>query len=196
MLLVTAPAVEPWTLQDAQVSMALRLDGNYDALYVSLILSAARQYFEQQTGLCLITQTWRACFDAVPPGREVSLPRAPLASVTSVAYTDENGAAQTYPQDRYGIGGVSMKGVFGRVRLKSTESWPTLGDVPDALRITFTAGFGAEAAQIPNDIRLAVLLLTAWWYEQRLPVNVGNIVNELPHSLGALLKMYRVTHIA
>jgi uncharacterized phiE125 gp8 family phage protein len=196
MVLVTPPAVEPWTLQDAQVSHALRLDGNYDSLYVTLILEAARRYFEQQTGLCLITQTWRASFDDVPCEREISLPRAPIASVTSVLYTDEDGGEQTLASADYAIGSVGASGSFGRVRLKSTASWPTLGDYPDALRVTFTAGFGAAASNIPNDVRLALLLLTAWWYEQRLPVNVGNIVNALPHSLDALLRMHRVAHIA
>jgi hypothetical protein len=37
-----------------------------------------------------------------------------------------------------------------------------------------------------------VLLLAALWHEERLPLNIGNIVNELPFGLGYLIQQNRV----
>lgn len=197
MSLVTAPAAEPWAFTDPQVSLALRLDGTFDQTYVTSVLKAARLYFERVTGLCLITQTWRATFDALPAGRELVLPRAPLqAADFAVTVLDDAGVSSTYAASNYALGGIGIAGTFGRVRIKTSATWPTLGDVPDALRVEFKAGFGPAKTDVPEDIRLGLLQLSAWWYEQRMPVNVGNIVNELPHSLNAILESHRVANIA
>jgi hypothetical protein len=41
-----------------------------------------------------------------------------------------------------------------------------------------------------------VLWLTAWWYEERQPVNAGSITSELPHHLAAIVDGYRTESIA
>lgn len=194
--LVAAPAVEPWAVSDVELSLALRIDGTTDNAYLTAIIRAARQYFEGVTGLALINQTWRAAWDHLPQGRELELTRGPLASVASVKVLDDASAESTVPAGQYALGGVGYPRAFGRVRLRSGYDWPTAGDVPDAVRVEFVAGFGAAAANVPADIRLALLHLVAHWYENRLPLNIGNIVNELPHSLQALIESHRVTCIA
>ena len=45
---------------------------------------------------------------------------------------------------------------------------------------------------IPRPILDAMLLMLTHWYENRGPVNIGNIVNEIPMSARALLSPYRV----
>jgi uncharacterized phiE125 gp8 family phage protein len=195
MQLITAPAVEPWRAADAEVGLALKLDGGHDAAYVDLCIAAARRHFERVTGLCLINQVWTASFDALPEGREIAVPRAPIVSVASVTWLNDQSVSATINAGDYAVGGVGHGGTFGRIRLRTWADWPGLGDVPDALRITFTAGFGTAANDVPQDIRLGLLQLVAWWYEQRLPVNVGNIVNELPFALTAIINSHRVAHI-
>lgn len=217
--LVSAPAVEPWTVNDAEVSQALRLDSDADNAYVSLVLKSARRYFERVTGLCLINQTWQVAFDDLPlrqgqfgleyglapsmsrftgqaAGREIRFARAPLQSVDAFKYFDENGVDQTFAASNYTVGNVGVTNAFGRLWLNDNAAWPSVGSFPAAIRIQFTAGFGTTASSVPEDIRLALLYLTAHWYEQRLPVNVGNIVNEMPTHLDSLIAMHRVAFVA
>ncbi|HEF0040832.1 TPA: phage gp6-like head-tail connector protein [Citrobacter freundii] len=44
---------------------------------------------------------------------------------------------------------------------------------------------------ISDDIKLALMLLVSHWYENREPVNIGNITSTLPFGVQALLGPYR-----
>lgn len=193
---VTAPEVEPWLVTDSEVLQHLRLDSEDDAAYVTLLLNSARKYLERTTGQALITQTLRATYDRTPVGTTLDLPRAPLISITAVSYIDSSGSAQTFSSAAYQALNTGIGSCFGRLALKPDHDWPDLGDYQSAFSVTFTAGYGSAATAIPEDLRLALLWLTAWWYEERQPVNVGNIVNSLPAHLEALIDQHRVSAIA
>ena len=62
---------------------------------------------------------------------------------------------------------------------------------PEALSITYTAGFGG-AADVPDDIIQAAHLMVGNWYEHREPVVVGTIASELPLSVQRLIDKNRV----
>lgn len=47
--------------------------------------------------------------------------------------------------------------------------------------------------QVTDDIRLAMLLVIAHWYENREPVISATVVRELPLSYRSLLSSYRIT---
>jgi len=194
--LVTAPAAEPWLSTDTELLRHFKLDdSDTDSAYITAIIKAARLHLEKSTGLSLVNQSLKATWDRLPRGSEIDLPRSPLASITSVKYLDTAGAEQTFSSSAYSAKDVACAGAFGRLALKPDYDWPELGDYRGAFYVTFVAGYGAAATDIPADLRLAVLWLAAWWYESRLPVNVGNIVNELPHHLNALIESHRVAFI-
>ena len=216
--LVTPPAVEPWTVADAEVQQALRLDSADDSAFVALTIKAARRYFERITGLCLINQQWKVSFDDLPlrvgqfgleyglapsmsrftgqaAGREIRFARSPLQSVDAFNYIDASGVTQVFDPSNYTVGSVGVSTTFGRLWLNENASWPDAGSFPGALSITFTAGFGTTAASVPEEIRLALLYLTAHWYENRLPTNADGAM-EIPHHLDALIAMHRVAFIA
>lgn len=214
--LVTPPGVEPWLVTDPEVQQALKFDSDADQAYVTLVLKAARRYFEQITGLALINQTWQVSFDdtpvrqgqfgleyglaptmsrftGTPAGREVKLYRAPLVSVTAVKYLDDAGAEQTFASTNYTVASVGVATTFGRLWLNDGCDWPSLGSFPGALRITFVAGFGTAAAGVPEEIRTALLFLAAHWYENRLPSNPDGAV-ELPNHLQSLIELARISY--
>ena len=198
---VTPPAVEVAAVADALVQQMLRVDSDADAAYIDHLIAAARKYFEQQTGLALIQQTLKAAWARVPFGplgtlRHLELPRAPLVSISSITYLDDAGATQTLSASAYTAGNVGCDGAFGGVSLKPDYSWPDLGDYPGAFSITFVAGYGTTADDVPEGHRYAILALAAWWYEQRLPVAIGNIVNPVPHHVDALIEQARLAFVA
>jgi len=49
-----------------------------------------------------------------------------------------------------------------------------------------------DGQAIVDDIKLAMLLLVGHWYENREPVNIGNISTTLPYGFEALLEPYRI----
>lgn len=203
-VVTVAPAVELHLSTDALVTQMLRLDSDADSTYVSHLLAAARKHFEKVTGLALINRTLRADFDRAPAGRapagrELELPLAPLSSISSIAYKPDgytSGSLTTWASSNYAAGTTGHSGAPARLWLAVDASWPELAVLPAALQVTFVAGFGAAASSVPEEIRLAVLFLAAWWYESRLPVNVGNITSELPHHLNALIESHRIAFIA
>ncbi len=190
---ITDATSEPVTLAEAQAW--LRVDSQDDASEISALITTARQIVEDFTGQALLTQTWRLVASEWPSGsfsgveNVIRLPRSPLASVTSVKYYPENGGAQaTFAAANYHVVTVITPGI---VVLADNASWPDLAVRPDAVEVNFTAGV-ATAAEISPGLKHAVLLVLSHLYELRSPVNVGNIVNELPFSLRHLLESHLV----
>ena len=216
--LVTAPAVEVWTVADAEVLQALKLDdAPADSAFVTLCLKAARRYFERITGLALITQEWLVTFDDLPirtgqygleyglapsmsrftgqaAGRQIVFPRAPLQDVSEFKYKDSNGTLTTFDPSNYSVASVGTPGAFGRLWLNEGADWPDVGSYPASLQIKFTVGYGDAAEDVPDDIRAALLFLTAHWYENRLPIDPDGSAH-MPLHLDSLIEMHRVTNI-
>ena len=80
----------------------------------------------------------------------------------------------------------------GRVKQADGESWPAVSDNPQAVVITFVAGYGTGTTDVPEGIRLAIRMLTSHWYESREPIVIGTIVAKIPTTVDALLMQYRV----
>jgi uncharacterized phiE125 gp8 family phage protein len=189
--LVTGPESEPLEVGDA---IAFLRASDDDAEYVSGLIAVAREMVENFTGRALLTQTWRMAADVWPTGdgmrwRTITLDRTPLASVTSVKYWPAGGSAQTtLSADMYT---VQTGAEPGRLFLNYGEDWPDIEERPDAVEVNFTAGH-TSCATVPATLRHATRLLVSHLYDQRAPLNIGNIVNELPFSLKHLLESQRV----
>ena len=142
---ITAPAVEPVTLAEVKAHCAID-DPAHDGLLAELI-AAATGRLDGAAGLlgrCLITQAWRYTFARFPSG-EIILPLPPCQSVDAITYTDPAGAAQVLPAADYrvsGLGGTTT----ARIRPAPGTTWPSTGDDPEAVAVSFTAGYGAAPA--------------------------------------------------
>lgn len=165
-----APSVEPVTLAEAKAHV--QQDQAVDDVFITRLISAARQYFETMTGRALIQQTWTATFPewpviygvpeddeeaplsmVVPASRAVSsveIVKLPIISVDSATADGEAWTEFT-----------TLKTARG-VRLKLSGTAPT-GEVV----VTFKCGYGDAAAQVPSDIAHAILMLVATFYDQR-----------------------------
>lgn len=196
---VTAPTSEPVSLDEA--FRFLRVDDSDEGAQIEQMIQVAREMVEDFTGRALMSQTFKLVQSDWPStcGRSwetdtkdasrISLDRSPLISVESVKYFPASGAAQaTLSAATYHALTGPMPGL---IQLKYGETWPDLYDRPDAVEVNFTAGY-TTADLVPGVLRHAVLLALAHLYEQRQPVNVGNIVNELPMSLKYMLESQRV----
>ena len=164
---VTATSSElPVTLEMARAHLRNE-DLRYDDEYVSALIRAAAAGVEKNYGLALLTQTIRQTHSAFPATSDTPLLLriAPLISVTSIGYIDSAGNTQTWSASEYASGHFDQTAF---IIPKTGYSWPSgLAVRPDAVIITYQAGFGTKASNVPADIRSALLLLVGYLYDNR-----------------------------
>lgn len=118
----------------------------------------------------------------------IYLPVHPLLSVSSIQYLDTDNVLQTFDAASYV---VVTTGVPPFVVPVSTVCWPAVYSHPEAVRISFRAGF----ATIPQNIVAAVKLYLGHLYEHREEVTPGvGAPNPVQIPLGAkwLLNPHKV----
>ncbi len=192
LVLQTAPTTEPVTTAEAKTH--LRVTTSDDDTYIGTLITVARRHVETITGRALINQTWDYFLDNFPPGDKIVIPLPRLSSVTTVKYTDKDNVQTVFSSGSYI---VDTNNEPGQIVLAYGESWPTFTPRPiNAVEIRFVAGYGSGAANVPEGIKQAMLLLIAHWYENREPINIGNIVTEIPETINALLWPYRIMQFA
>ena len=181
----TAPAIEPVSVEE-MVRQCRITDRSEDDLLAQYI-TAARTYVEDITGRKLISQSWDAYFESLDD--PLILPFAPLVSVTSVKYQDTGNAQQTLAATYYEAAERDGRPI---VRAKYNQSYPsTLGHADDVV-IRASYGYGTTAASVPAPLRQVVKWFASHWFENREPVNVGNIVTPIPQTIEMILLPYRV----
>ena len=79
----------------------------------------------------------------------------------------------------------------GRIVPAPGKSWPaTRGYINDVI-IRFLAGYGDLGSDVPQPLRHAILMLVAFWYEQR-ETAADRSMTEVPLGFDALIAPYRV----
>lgn len=108
------------------------------------------------------------------------LPYGPAASIASVKYIDPQGVEQTIDPAHYEI-------IAGNLAPASGFAWPSHRGDAESVRVQYVAG----STTIPPQVRQAVLLLVGQWFRHRMAINVGNVINNLPFGVDALLNPLR-----
>jgi len=185
--LVTAPSSEPVSLDEQKAH--LRIDADYDDAYIASCIIAARQFIEGQTHHVIMQQTWSHTIDWNWPwkfgGRRIDLPTNPVTaqaspSTTVITYVDTNGATQTLAQTQYTVVGRR----HGSYIVPAYDiTWPDVRSVPDAITVRYQAGYGATL--VPQELHRAVLILAAYYYENR-ETSAGT-----PKAVEALISPFR-----
>ena len=152
-------SVEPVTI--AMAKAFLRVEDDIDDALIAALIQAAREKGESLSRRAFLTQTLTQVLDAWPGDYRIVLRRPPLLSVTSVKYTID-GAAEASTWTDYS---VDIKNEPGVIHLNSVPN-DTLEE-SGAIVVTYTAGYGAAGTDVPEVLRLAMLMLVAYWYESR-----------------------------
>ena len=189
----TAPVVEPVTLAEAKAHC--RIDTTTDDAYVSSLITAAREWCEQYLDRTLVHTQWVMRFDKFPPDgtMDIELPRPPMAAAgtaTAVAltFTYENGTTATYGTSSYR---VDRNATPGCVKTLYGQTWPPHLQDDNAISVTWWGGYGASGSDVPAAIRHAMLMLVAYWYDNRSTVLVGSISKQLEFAVESLLDSQR-----
>ena len=183
--LTSGPAEEPVTVAEAKAH--LRIDGSAEDILIASLIVTSRLHVEAALGLALITQSWRLSLDAWPEDGVVRFQLRPIRSIASVTVKDVTGTPATVAAEDYLLDGLAV-----RPRLIARDGkWPAPGLRANGIDIEFTAGIGDEAGDVPQQIRHAILLLVAHWYEHRDPLEIGSAAAAIPAPVSDLLKPYR-----
>jgi len=181
-----APAADVVSLTEAKAH--LKVEHTTDDTLIAGLIAAATQHLDGWSGAlgrCLVTQTWRQSFDAFQACGTIRLALPDVQSVV-VAYTDTAGDPQTLDAANYHL----INDVYGAaVVLASGATWPASAERPDAVSVTFVAGYGLAAA-VPAPIKAAILLHVGNLYENRSAVDDDSLA-PLPMAYDALIGPYR-----
>lgn len=146
LVLVTAPAAEPVTLAEAKAHC--RVTHSDDDTRFNALIVTAREWAQGFTGRAFITQTWDYYLDEFPD--QIELPLSPLASVSTIEYTDDAGVVQTLSALRYQ---VDTRSIVPRISPAYGDSWPSTREVYNAVKVRFVAGYGAAVTAHPDCAR-------------------------------------------
>lgn len=186
-----APASEPLTSTEAKAH--LRITGNDEDTLIASLIAAARGSAEAYLNRQLVTATWVATYDGFPGSHDaIWLPQPPLVSVSSVTYLDTSQTSQTLSSAKYN---VVLGSPTGYILPERNETWPSSikhgGN--ENITVTYAAGYGA-AAEVPADIKSAILLIVGDLFENR-EANSTQVLHA-NRTAQALLTAHRVAPVA
>jgi hypothetical protein len=216
-LTLEEPLLEPVSLQD--VYEILRLDAlgsppshPHDNILQNMV-RAGREFAEARTRRALMPRLLKSIHPSFPKyrvlmsergfgssmgddyefrdaGLEIPLP--PLIEVQRVEYFDENNTLQLLSPDDYY---VVTESVVGQLRVNEFLAWPRTYGRPDAVQITYRAGYEVPGspvldprAAVPSPLRQAILIHVQLQYDD---VTIENR-NALSALRDSMLEKYRV----
>jgi uncharacterized phiE125 gp8 family phage protein len=163
-------------------------DGNIQDGLIESYLRAAMAAIEARIGKILIRRRFLWLLDCWRDGEEQALPVAPVSGITSVTLVDAAGGETVVAATAYRlIPDLHRPRLAGRGSLLPVL--PALGQV----KVVFDAGFGVAWSDVPADLRQAVLLLAAEYYEHRHDDNAQTA--GLPFGVVTLIERWRTVRI-
>jgi len=154
----TEPGVEPVTLDEAKLH--LRVDGDAEDAKITGLIKTARADCESRIRRTLINSGWTLTLDCFAQLAELPMP--PAIAISSIKYTDRDGAEQTLAPSAYLVDIASEP-----ARIAPVDGWPATADVFAAVRVVYTAGYGESAEAVPGAAKDWILLAIGDLYANR-----------------------------
>jgi uncharacterized phiE125 gp8 family phage protein len=189
-------AIEPVSVDEVKVHC--RIDGTAEDSYIrDFLIPTARRQCEAFARQVFVKRSFRQdiegrCWPSygqygIGP---IVLDRAPLESITSVAYYASGSTTTTTWSSTNYLADTAT--IPGRMYLAPGSSWPATSDTRhNAVQVTYVAGHSSTAEGVPTDYRHAVLLMCADLYENRQTEITGTIVGPFTITARELLRPTR-----
>jgi len=160
---ITKPTVEPVTVDD--VKLHSRIDSDIEDTLIQSWITSAREQAEGFQRRAYLQQTLELSFDYFPK-LPLSLSMSPVISVDSIKYYDYQNAEISIDLTDFII---DLDSEPARIAHAYGKSWPsvTLREI-NAVKITYKAGYGTTAADVPETVKDAILFYCAWRNENRI----------------------------
>ncbi|MEO9169328.1 MAG: phage head-tail connector protein [Aestuariivirga sp.] len=180
LLLTTPPTAEPLALADTKAH--LRLTITDDDAYISSLIIAARRAIESRYTMALMPQTWAQFLDCWPQDGLFHIPLWPVQSVLSLTvFADDDTSVTIDPSNYY----MDLATRPSRLALRQGRVFAPPGRNINGLKISFIAGFGADATAVPSEIKEGLMATIADWYQNRGDVAGGTLPATATEALAA-----------
>lgn len=180
-VLLTPPVNEPLTLAEAKAF--LRVEHGDDDDVITALIAAARVHVEAMTRRALLAQTWRFVLDAWPRDGRFAPRIGPLRELVAARLVDADGTVRDMDGESFVVD------MAANVIAAPCFALPVPGRAHAGIELDVRCGYGADAGDVPADLRQAVRLLLAHWYDHRVATADGALV---PASVSALTAPYRM----
>lgn len=193
MMLTELTAVPGAALPVAELRDHLRMGSGFalpegqEALLESH-LRAAMAAIEGRIAKALVRRRFRWVVACWRDPAEVALPLAPVAEIHGVTLVDAADGVVLLPAARWRLVADAH-----RPRLAGRDGALPAVPAEGRAEVEFDAGFGAAWADVPADLRQAVLLLAAEFYEHRH--DDGSSGAGLPPGVAVLIERWRQVRI-
>ena len=142
-------------IDESVAKLHLRVDHNDDDVYIRDIIDAAIEAVEGELSGAIMTQTWQETIERFRSGHRLRL--GPVQQVQKVEEFDND----SYIWDTLDLSGFYVESDIVYIRPQTSISLDTRH------RITYVAGYGDGALDVPFSIRQAILLVMSDLYESR-----------------------------
>lgn len=185
---ITPPAVTP--VSEVELKAHLRVTSTAHDPDIAAALEAAVAEIDG-TGLlgrAMITQQFAQMSGPVSSGRDIELDITPAQSLDAVDFVKADGSTVSAdPAD------FELISDGERAWIRASSGWPAdLARRPDAIALTYSAGFGDTPADVPATLRAAVKLLAAHRFEIREEIVIGTIASTIPRGIDHLIDLNRI----
>lgn len=177
-----------------EAKLFLRVTHTAENDLIDGMIQAAHVWVETYTRRTLISETFDLRFKDFPWfDTPLVVPRAPLVSVTSITYLDENGVTQTWASSNYAVRTLAGPTAGrGYIETTPTTTFPaTLIEAEYPVTVRAVTGYGSASA-LPAGIKSAMYLLIGDLYTQRQVTITGTISSRTQTTVERLLGPYRL----
>jgi len=180
-LIVATPPAE-YAVTRAEASLFMRYTGSLQNDVIDSLIIAAQKYCELWINRAVVSTTYEYYFDNF--STEMCLPIGNSTSITSIYYKNQSDSYTLLSTDVYQL---DNKSLINKIINKYNQEFPEIDTVPNAVKVTFVAGW-ANAAAVPASIKTAIKIMVAQMFEHR----EGLTINELKENptLKQLLATY------
>lgn len=159
-------------------------DTNTPDSYLEDLLRSALSAVEGRTGKAILTRDFRWSVTCWRDGGAQALPVAPVSAIVSVSVMDRDDNESLIASDRYWLEKDAQ-----RPRLRASGSALPAIPTGGSAEVVLTAGFGLVWGDVPPDLRQAVLMIAASYFERRH--EEGAEPSAMPFGVMALLERWR-----
>lgn len=156
----SGPSSEPVTLAEAK--LRLRIDHNDEDALIGALIASARESAEHELGRSIIATTWVLTLDRFPTSILLPMPR--VTDVTRIDYLDDDSVAQIISPAGYQL--IAASEFEAWIEPAYGYTWPTTRQQPEAVKVTYVAGW-PNAAAVPSGIKDWILLAVGDLYNYR-----------------------------